>query len=51
MNYTEALEYMDTAYKKYDAYSEVEKPRISKKEVKIRPINIAFKEIDKNFQN
>lgn len=36
----EALEYMDTAYKKYDNYSEIEKPRISKKEIKMGKIEL-----------
>ena len=41
---TEALEYMDTAYKKYDTYSKVEKPRISKKEVKMGKIELLIKD-------
>ena len=38
-----ALEYMDTAYVKYDTYSEVEKPRISKKEVRMGKIELLIK--------
>ena len=38
-----ALEYMDTAYLKYDTYSEVEKPRISKKEVRMGKIELLIK--------
>ena len=36
----EALEYMDKAYEKYDIYSRAEKPRISKKEVKMGKIEL-----------
>ena len=36
----EALEYMDTAYEKYDNYSKVEEPRIKKKEVKMGKIEL-----------
>jgi tetratricopeptide (TPR) repeat protein len=36
----EALEYMDKAEEKYKSYSAVEKPRISKKEVKIGKIEL-----------
>ena len=36
----EALEYMDKAEEKYKSYSSVEKPRISKKEVKIGKIEL-----------
>lgn len=36
----EALEYIDTAYKKYDVYSKIEKPRIEKKEVMMGKIEL-----------
>ncbi len=36
----EALEYMDKAEKKYKSYSPIEKPRISKKEVKMGKIEL-----------
>ena len=36
----DALSYMDEAYKKYDAYREIEKPRISKKEVRMSKIEL-----------
>lgn len=36
----EALEYMDNAYNNYDKYSEIEKPRISKKEVRMGKIEL-----------
>ena len=36
----EALEYMDTAYEKYDSFSKIEKPRIKKKEVKMGKIEL-----------
>ena len=47
----EALEYMDIAYKKYDVYSEVEKPRIEKKEVKMGKIELLMqaKQFDKTL--
>ena len=37
---TEAIEYMDTAYEKYDVYSRAEKPRIKKSEVKMAKIEL-----------
>lgn len=36
----EALEYVDKAYEKYNTYSKIEKPRISKKEVKMSKIEL-----------
>lgn len=39
----EALEYMDKAEEKYKSYSAIEKPRISKKEVKIGKIELLIK--------
>lgn len=39
----EALEYMDKAEEKYKSYSPIEKPRISKKEVKIGKIELLIK--------
>ena len=39
----EALEYMDKAEEKYKSYSQIEKPRISKKEVKIAKIELLIK--------
>lgn len=39
-NVEKALEYMDIAYKNYDSYSEIEKPRISKKEVRMNKIEL-----------
>ena len=36
----ESLEYMDTAYEKYDRYSNVEEPRIKKKEIKMGKIEL-----------
>ena len=35
-----AIDYMDRAYKKYDEYKNIEKPRISKKEVKMGKIEL-----------
>jgi len=37
---TEALEYMDKAYDKYKSYSQIEKPRIKKKEVLMAKIEL-----------
>ena len=39
-NVTEALEYMDKAYDRYKSYSNIEKPRISKKEVLMGKIEL-----------
>ena len=39
----EALEYMDKAEEKYKSYSSIEKPRISKKEVKMGKIELMIK--------
>lgn len=39
----EALKYMDKAYDKYNSYSQVEKPRISKKEVLMGKIELLIK--------
>lgn len=39
----EALEYMNKAEKNYESYSKIEKPRISKKEVKIGKIELLIK--------
>lgn len=39
----EALEYMDKAEEKYKSYSPIEKPRISKKEVKMGKIELLIK--------
>lgn len=39
----EALEYMNKAEKNYESYSKIEKPRISKKEVKIGEIELLIK--------
>lgn len=39
-NIDEALSFMDTAYREYENYSQVEKPRISKKEVKMGKIEL-----------
>lgn len=39
-NITEALSFMDTAYREYENYSQAEKPRISKKEVKMGKIEL-----------
>lgn len=36
----EAMEYIDKAYEKYNTYSKIEKPRISKKEVKMSKIKL-----------
>ncbi len=36
----EAMEYIDKAYEKYNTYSKIEKPRISKKEVKMSKIEL-----------
>ena len=36
----EAMEYMDTAYEKYNSYSKVEEPRITKKEIKMGKIEL-----------
>lgn len=36
----ESLEYIDKAYEKYKTYSKIEKPRISKKEVKMSKIEL-----------
>lgn len=49
----EALEYMDKAEEKYKSYSQVEKPRISKKEVKIGKIELLIqaKRYDEALKN
>ncbi len=39
-NIGEALDFMDKAYREYENYSQVEKPRISKKEVKMGKIEL-----------
>ena len=39
-NADEALKYVEKAYEKYDVYSRAEKPRISKKEVKMAKIEL-----------
>lgn len=51
-NVAEALEYMDNAYKNYDKYCEIEKPRISKKEVRMGKIELLIqaKEYDKALE-
>lgn len=39
-NVSQALDFMDTAYAEYDSYSQVEKPRISKREVEMGKIEL-----------
>ena len=42
-NVEESLEYMDKALEKYDSFSPIEKPRISKKEVLMNKIRLLIK--------